>query len=1730
MTGTSNASTQAQQQAIPNVQHRIILAENVRLDDPQLRESVTDQTVVVLARWIKDLIGVDIKPDTLGVLLNNLPLMGSVFSAFDVVDDIKNLATYNAGTKLWGYETFQPWMETGLDLIGVLGLPPFKQASMGLKTAIRMTFDPKYMMAHAKDNAASFMNGSTIVMLEEVANTHLRKWQPDINKGVDRVIGGTITTVESIARLPQARALSAVYTTFSRRKDPAEEIKELLNEVQKASKGRIDEVIGTLIPLILTFTKQHKSGHSKKSQGDIAKQKRTAENESSTKHRNGAPNQVNKHEIEQTPGITTKAQTNGQQNPTAGPDCKSCKTANPVNLATGEEILYQTDFATPGLIPVSWTRCYRSSHAPYDKGSLGARWTSPYTTAITQSAEGLVYHDPTGRNIRLPLIGIGEAFDDLFEAFTIARTSATELVIAYRSGATDVFHAVGQTGPQSGAAAGLRYALRAKRTAAGPALYILPAQEARTQFRDHPAAKRLSPDALLVVTDGHALWLECRPATADNFAADSPAARKAISDLAAVHVADQKAGIAIIAGDTAFHPAAYANQLSQCIGTVDQLLADGSRHTHVRYRYAPALDEHGTPLGADAGLDLIEQIDAQDNPRSYAYASHLLTRYTDYNGFGQNLTWEHSPDWAPFATRCVRTVADDGTEDTRLSYDTRFNETTLIDAAGNRSVYTYNGDNLVTGIATTVADGSQPFQQRVWDKNGNLTKEIDPEGRTTRYTYDDKGRLLSVVAPSGTIVRYEYDASGSPAKITDPAGRSWQRNFDANGNLTVQTDPAGRTTAYKYNGYGQLVEIQDAKGGTEKFSYDDLGQLVSSTDCSGRTTRFSYNQLGHLIAGTDAAQHVTRYDTDKLGRIKTVTHPDGSQESYTYDANDNVVSVTDQNGKTSRFAYNGQGLLTSRIDANGNSLAYRYNANLQLLKLINQNGESYDFAYDAQRRLVSETGFDGKQTSYRYDLGGELIASESGRTRTEYERDDAGNLLTKRVHQSGGNGPITETTRYQYDVLGKLLSVKNRDSEIQFGYDDAGNLVEETQHVMLRQGGKTLERVFTLKHEVDELGNRIETILPNGRKITTQRYGSGHWIGTLWNGSPIADIERDDLHREKTRQMGRVTPQRQDRLTQTRHYDPLSRLLSLKLHSGQEVVAARSMHYDAAGNLNQIEDWKRDKISYEYDPVGQLLRAIQPGLVESFAFDPAGNLTDGSERTRRQINKAGIDHGHWDQGLEHMTEQPVGEPRPKIASITHNLLRCYLGMEFDYDAEGNTIRKIVKGKENEPPYSLTLHYDAENRLVKAIKPQAGQTMEAEYRYDAFGRRIAKVVRTLREAKATGTYGGSGRMETVQEDITFFVWDGDTLIQEVKPDTTITYLYEPDSFVPLARVHSDMRDSAYDPEVTKKKRAEDEQNQAAEEQEAENLKWLKVTDKAAYESAVKAIEARKLAERQEEFAQLEAQARNDQIYYVNADHLGTPQEVVSEDGKVVWLARFKAWGRIHKLDKEDVQQPFRFQGQYEDVETGLFYNRHRYYDPDTARYLTQDPIGLLGGTNPFSYAPNPTNWTDALGLKRKGGRGNERGPQNATSGVTCPTSCSNPCAGKNPAAWASQWQGHGDYQGKDVYTNTVLKEGTIIYGGAPGQSAFYVDEATLNASNGSKAKLWQSVQVLPHPKKGYRSAVQAYRVKKDTCAAVGVASAQTSTPEKNFGPGGGTQYYLSDYKTKLEKVGPTIALK
>ncbi|WP_447894306.1 RHS repeat-associated core domain-containing protein [Vreelandella sp. GE22] len=97
-----------------------------------------------------------------------------------------------------------------------------------------------------------------------------------------------------------------------------------------------------------------------------------------------------------------------------------------------------------------------------------------------------------------------------------------------------------------------------------------------------------------------------------------------------------------------------------------------------------------------------------------------------------------------------------------------------------------------------------------------------------------------------------------------------------------------------------------------------------------------------------------------------------------------------------------------------------------------------------------------------------------------------------------------------------------------------------------------------------------------------------------------------------------------------------------------------------------------------------------------------------------------------------------------------------------------------------------------------------------------------------------------------------------------------------------------------------------------------------------------------------------------------DAIGTPMQLVAADGETQWQGQSDDWA-AEKNVRGSARQPIRFQGQWQDEESGLYYNRHRYYDPQKGRYVSQDPIGLQGGTNLYGYVANPMGVVDPLGL-------------------------------------------------------------------------------------------------------------------------------------------------------------------
>jgi len=119
-----------------------------------------------------------------------------------------------------------------------------------------------------------------------------------------------------------------------------------------------------------------------------------------------------------------------------------------------------------------------------------------------------------------------------------------------------------------------------------------------------------------------------------------------------------------------------------------------------------------------------------------------------------------------------------------------------------------------------------------------------------------------------------------------------------------------------------------------------------------------------------------------------------------------------------------------------------------------------------------------------------------------------------------------------------------------------------------------------------------------------------------------------------------------------------------------------------------------------------------------------------------------------------------------------------------------------------------------------------------------------------------------------------------------------------------------------------------------------------------------------------------------VRHYHCDHLGTPLALTDQNQQIVWAARLDPWGNVEQeFNPHDIDQSIRLPGQHHDKDTGLYYNRHRYYDPHIGSYVNQDPIDLRGGANLYRYANNSLSQIDSTGLNAvviRGGLNGARG--------------------------------------------------------------------------------------------------------------------------------------------------------
>ncbi|MED9065924.1 RHS repeat domain-containing protein, partial [Escherichia coli] len=564
---------------------------------------------------------------------------------------------------------------------------------------------------------------------------------------------------------------------------------------------------------------------------------------------------------------------------------------------------------------------------------------------------------------------------------------------------------------------------------------------------------------------------------------------------------------------------------------------------------------------------------------------------------------------------------------------------------------------------------------------------------------------------------------------------------------------------------------------------------------------------------------------------------------------------------------------------------------------------------------------------------------------THWHYDEADRITQRTV-----NGETAE--QWRYDERGWLTQISHLSEghrvTVHYGYDEKGRLTGERQTVHHPQTEALLWQHETRHaYNAQGLANRcIPDSLPAVEWLT---YGSGWLSGMKLGDTPLVDFTRDRLHRETLRSFGRYEL--------TTAYTPAGQLQSQHLNS---------LQYD------------RD---YTWNDNGELIRISSPRQTRSYSYSDSGRLT-GVHTTTSNLD---IRIPYATDPAGNRLPDPELHPDITLSMWPDNRIARDAHYLYRYDRHGRLTEKtdlIPEGViRTDDERTHRYHYDSQHRLVHYTRTQYAEPLvESRYLYDPLGRRVAKRV-WRRERDLTGWMSLSRKPE-----VTWYGWDGDRLTTIQNDRTRIQTVYQPGSFTPLIRVETATGELA----KTQRRSLADALQQSGGEdggsvvfppvlvQMLDRLESEILADRVSEESRRWLASCGLTVEQmQNQMDPVYTPARKIHLYH--CDHRGLPLALVSTEGATEWYAEYDEWGnQLSEDNPHQLQQLIRLPGQQYDEESGLYYNRHRYYDPLQGRYITQDPIGLKGGWNFYQYPLNPVQYIDSMGLASKYGHLNNGG--------------------------------------------------------------------------------------------------------------------------------------------------------
>jgi RHS repeat-associated protein len=858
-------------------------------------------------------------------------------------------------------------------------------------------------------------------------------------------------------------------------------------------------------------------------------------------------------------------------------------------------------------------------------------------------------------------------------------------------------------------------------------------------------------------------------------------------------------------------------------------------------------------------------------------------------------------------------------------------------------------DGLITELHVHDAEGD-PVRVRGfgYDDARRLVEVINGSGQALQLSYDPEGRLAGWTDRNGMSYRYGYDAAGRCVRGDGDGGHlSYTFDYDRENLVTTATDSLGHSTRYQLNDALQIVQIIDPLGGTTSSQFDRYDRLLARTDPLGRTTRYEYTEAGDLARVTrpDGTQTLVEYNDLHLPVV--IVDPDGAAWRRTYSPHGELLAATDPVGATTRFGYDDQHRLATITDVTGAITRYVcteaglpstvtdpvgattcYDRDMwgRITAIHDPVGGLTRLSWTLDGHLTARVLPDGATDRWIYDGEGNPIeyhAPHGAVTRTEYGPFDR---PLARIDPTGAR------TRFDYDTELRLTTVTDPAGLVwRYDYDPAGNLIGQTDFNgatlrytrdaagQLTSRSNGLDQTTALTY--DALGRLVRC--QTAEEVSTFVFDPADRLVRATNAATDVILQRDAL--------GQVLAETCNGRTVSSGYDVLGRRTYRATPSG----AISRWEYDLAGNPVALHTAGQAML-LEHDLAGRET-ARRVGAVQlSQTWDVNHRLhtqaltTPGAGGQQRLLQRRAYTY-RADSAVTHIIDQLAG-------------VRTY-----DLDALGRAT--TVHAAEHQEQYS----YDPSGNITTSLLPptadadtagprqHAGTLLRSagnvRYEHDAHGRLIARHSRTL-----------SGQHRTWR-----YTWDNQGRLTAVTDpnQTTWTYTYD-----------------ALDRRVSKQRLGADGQ---LAEQTVFTWDGLNLAEQADSHGRVTSWDYRPgtttpLTQTERLPAASAPQEWVDaQFYAIVSDLIGTPTELVDSAGDLAWRQNSTHWGAPMPAPPQRAYCPLRFPGQYHDAETGQNYNYFRHYNPADATYSSPDPIGLHGGPNPHSYVPNPTSWSDPLGL-------------------------------------------------------------------------------------------------------------------------------------------------------------------